>query len=223
MQLTSAIACALLALPQCPALLVHRQPTQPPAPSENGVFVELFKQLKLSGLSTNASGGDQSKGDPTEDLLGNMYTYITETMIPGITSTHNSTQHQLDFFLAAFKRCPSPQTSSGANHLGAGSDTEAKFNEHAQCRQVEGAAAAADETCHHDLGWLANIKNSTCNVLKNLDISSQAEMILCTPKDPYDEWLIMAANKTKTLKDQFTLHKHGCGNATKLHDDKQPE
>jgi len=69
---------------------------------------------------------------------------------------------------------------------------------------------------------LEGVKNSTCNSLKALETVPLAPH-LCEPTIPYDQWLISANESTHTLKASLAEKKAGCGNATKLYDDKVPE
>jgi len=83
--------------------------------------------------------------------------------------------------------------------------------------------AAQDHSgCVKDLTPLDSAKNGSCHVLQKKD-SVPLDPTLCTPMDPYEEWIQGAKIKVEKLKEEHTLLKHGCGNATNLYDDKAKE
>jgi len=92
----------------------------------------------------------------------------------------------------------------------------------AQCRQKEAEAAVKNQDCEKAVSILEGVKNSTCNSLKVLETVPLAPH-LCEPTVPYEQWLISANQTTHALKDSLAEKKFGCGNATKLYDDKVPD
>jgi len=98
----SLLSLSALSVLQCSAMFFQKE-----------VHPEAHIQMAL--LETSAElqqmmGG--SAADPAGDLLGSIATMITQEMMPGIISAHNSTQHELDGFLQAVGVCPSPTMSS---------------------------------------------------------------------------------------------------------------
>jgi len=278
MKLT-AVCCAFFTLPSCRAILMRGREELSMHAGE-GAMLELSKQLRLLGMDSHIA-----KGDPEGDMLATVATMITNTFVPNILSSHNSTQKQLQDFRDAFDLCPEPKiagpipesceckacdtgaTIETSGHCAAGSspagqacvaggcsssladynchcgspgtvgdkyeppegdkidpmsDTDDKMKAHALCRAKEGDAAATDKICQDDLKKLADLENTTCKALKNMD-SAPSDPVVCHPTDPYEEWLATSILKVQAMKSGQAQKKEGCGNATQLQSDKKPE
>jgi len=160
--------------------------------------------------------------DPTGDLLGQIGKLIEDTMVPGILASRNSTQEQLDGFRTAFDACPDPQPAADGSGSEGGALVQDPFTQTLACRAKEAVAAQDHSGCVKDLTPLDSAKNGSCHVLQKKD-SVPLDPTLCTPMDPYEEWIQGAKIKVEKLKEEHTLLKHGCGNATNLYDDKAKE
>jgi len=113
-------------------------------------------------------------------------------------------------------------TTTTTTVLGGPQWIAAKMEALAQCRQKEAEAAIKNQDCQKAMSILEGVKNSTCNSLKALETVPLAPH-LCEPTVPYEQWLISVNETTHALKDSFAEKKFGCGNATKLYDDKVPD
>jgi len=121
-----------------------------------------------------------------------------------------------------FNLAPATTTTTTTTQLGGPQWIAATMGTLSKCRQNEGVADTAHKDCLKALSVLEGVKNSTCDSLKAQETAA-VDQYLCTPTDPYEQWLITAKSKMKTLQESLLEKEAGCGNATTMYNDKAPK